>query len=146
MESYAPKIHRSLISSAIALGLLLSLFPRSASASNEWAALFTTPFGAQIVNTLDGRVVTAAPSATGATLSTVAGLSVGQAIVVDIETSPGVVSQALTQVTAIGDATLGPNWVAWSPALPAPAALNGLVRAALTNGTTASVFTFVYPY
>src|SRR6185295_2334892 len=111
MNSLVRTVRTIQIRVTVAIGLCLSVFSIPAYASNEWAALFTSPFAAQTVNTLDGSTLAPVPEPYGATLSTVAGLSVGQAIVVDTETSPGVITPLLTQVTSIGDPTLGPNWV-----------------------------------
>src|SRR5258705_716975 len=78
-----PPAGRSLaIRVAVVCALVASSFSRSLEAADQWAEQFKIPFSATVINVLDGQL-TPPPAAGGAALSTVAGLNVGDPIVID---------------------------------------------------------------
>ena len=90
--------HRTpIVRLALACAFCLATFEFSLQALGEWASAFRIPFSATIL----GTSVTS-----GAVLSTVAGLNIGDAIWVDVSNGSGITPVA-TKVVGIGDQ--GPN-------------------------------------
>src|SRR5437773_7184791 len=121
-----PSIHRiPVVSLAVLCALFSSTFSISTEAADDqWAEQFKTPFNTQIIQITDASGQAVPQVGYGATLRTVAGLNVGDAILVD-----GSDLQAHEAVVAsINPST---HWVTWTPALPGStiAALNLFVRA-----------------
>ena len=101
----------------------------TAEASGPWAEQFTSPFAAQIIGVLNG--ISTPPAADSATLTTVAGLNVGDPILVDAN---GGTTQFAATVTAVDV----PNQrVSWAPAIASGVAYQ--------NGFVQSAYALTYP-
>ncbi|MFN2581996.1 MAG: hypothetical protein ABR498_04550 [Candidatus Dormibacteria bacterium] len=99
----------------------MSAFSVSTKADvDQWTEEFKTPFQSQIVSSLNGNPV-GSPTATSASLKTVAGLHVGDPILIDGSDN----HQYAATVQAITPQT---HQVTWAPALPVVAQLNKFVR------------------